>query len=135
MDNEPRPEASDPEAPTVRHDASGTDAGTPAAHVVASGEDPAFGSDAVTTDRYAPTPEPRADWAHDWTAPVAATPERWYEPAPSTEPVRATTGPRRQAGAGSLVVVSVLSAALASGGTMLALGAAGVLDRPVSPPR
>jgi 2-alkenal reductase len=65
---------------------------------------------------------------------VAPTPERWYEPAPSTEPVRATTAPRRGAGAGSLVAVSLLSAVLASGGTVLALGAAGTLDRPVTAP-
>jgi 2-alkenal reductase len=50
------------------------------------------------------------------------------------EPVRATTAPRRGAGAGSLVLVSLLSAVLASGGTVLALGAAGALDRPVTAP-
>ncbi len=133
MDNEPRPETPDPETPdpetpTERHDLPGTDPYAPAAHVIASG------SGASTGDRYAPTPEPRADWAHDWEVPVASTPERWYEPAPSTEPVRATTAPRRGSGAGSLIVVSVLSAALASGGTVLALGAAGVLDRPAAVP-
>jgi hypothetical protein len=100
----------------------------------AAAADPAKAPPAPTLDRFAPTPEPRADWARDWSAPVATTPERWYEPAPSIEPVRATTAPRRGAGAGSLVLVSLLSAVLASGGTVLALGAAGALDRPVTAP-
>jgi len=164
MDNEPRQDATDPESPTERHELSGAEPGQPSAYVVASGTTEAFASDAgiaeaaaadgsregitadagvtagtgVTAahalDRYAPMPEPRADWARDWNTPVAPTPERWYEPAPSTEPVQATTTPRGRAGAGSLVVVSLLSAVLASGGTVLALGAAGVLDRPVAAP-
>ncbi|MDO8483445.1 MAG: trypsin-like peptidase domain-containing protein, partial [Candidatus Limnocylindrales bacterium] len=61
-------------------------------------------------------------------------PERWYEPAPITQPVTPATTPRRGTGAGSLVAVSLLSAVLASGGTVLALGAAGALDRPASAP-
>ncbi|MEX1169726.1 MAG: trypsin-like peptidase domain-containing protein [Chloroflexota bacterium] len=135
MHDDPRQDPADPETPTERHDVFGVDPNPPAAHVVASGNaEPASGIVEPSTDRYAPTPEPRADWARDWDVPVAPTPERWYEPAPSTEPVRATTTPRRQVGAGSLVAVSLLSAVLASGGTVLALGAAGVLDRPVAAP-
>ena len=144
MDNEPRPDATDPEAPTERHELSGAEPSQPSAYVVASGTTGASTPDvgiaeaaatdgtregvtadagvtaAPALDRYAPTPEPRADWARDWNPPLAPTPERWYEPAPSTEPVRATTAPRSRAGAGSLVVVSLLSAVLASGGTVLA---------------
>ena len=138
MDDQHRQDATDPESPTERHTLSSAEPSQPSAYVVASGTPPASTSDAAASepavDRYAPTPEPRADWARDWSAPVAATPERWYEPAPSTEPVRATTAPRRGAGAGSLVAVSLLSAVLASGGTVLALGAAGALDRPVTAP-
>ena len=142
MHDQPRPDTTDPETPTERHDAFGTNPNPPTAHVVASGSvepasgyvEPAPGTVEPATDRYAPTPEPRADWARDWDVPVAPTPERWYEPAPSTEPVRATTTPRRPAGAGSLVAVSLLSAVLASGGTVLALGATGALDRPVAAP-
>jgi len=142
MHDQPRPDTTDPETPTERHDAFGTNPNPPTAHVVASGSvepasgyvEPAPGTVEPATDRYAPTPEPRADWARDWDVPVAPTPERWYEPAPSTEPVRATTTPRRPAGAGSLVAVSLLSAVLASGGTVLALGAIGALDRPVAAP-
>lgn len=126
MHDEPRQDAIDPASPTERHDSVPSEPSEASAHVVASGE--------PATDRFAPKPEPRADWAHDWTAPVAATPERWYEPAPTIEPVRATTAPRRGAGVGSIVAVGVLSAALASGGTVLALGAAGALDRPVAAP-
>jgi S1-C subfamily serine protease len=140
MYDEPRQDATDPETPTERHELSAADPSQPTAEVVASGTpeaaaaDPAEAPPAPTLDRFAPTPEPRADWARDWSTPVAPTPERWYEPAPSIEPVRATTAPRRGAGAGSLVLVSLLSAVLASGGTVVALGAAGVLDRPVTAP-
>jgi 2-alkenal reductase len=137
MDDQPRQDATDPESPTERHALSGVEPSQPSAYVVASGRPEASTSHAAAEpaiDRYAPTPEPRADWARDWNAPVATTPERWYEPAPSVEPVRATTAPRRGAGAGSLVAVSLLSAVLASGGTVLALGAAGALDRPVAAP-
>lgn len=125
MDDEPRRDEIDPASPTERHDSIPSDPNQAAVHVVASGE--------PAPDRFAPAPEPRADWAHGWTAPVAATPERWYEPAPTIEPVGATA-PRRGAGAGSILAVGVLSAALASGGTVLALGAAGALDRPVVAP-
>jgi S1-C subfamily serine protease len=134
-DDEPRPDTTDPETPTERHDAFGTDPNPPAAHVVASGDaESTPGTVEPASDRYAPAPEPRADWARDWDVPVAPTPERWYEPAPGTEPVRATTTSRRPVGAGSLVAVSLLSAVLASGGTVLTLGAAGALDRPVAAP-
>ena len=85
-------------------------------------------------DRYAPTPEPRADWVAGWSAQPAPTPERWYEPDPTRPPAPAVSTHRRGPGAGSLIVVSLLSAALASGGTLLALGVAGVLDRPVAGP-
>jgi S1-C subfamily serine protease len=110
MHDEPRPGDTDQEAPTERPDV------TPA------------------ESTYAPAPEPRAEWARDWNAPVAPTPERWYEPAPAPEPVTPSTTRRRASGAGSLVAVSLLSAVLASGGTVLALGATGALNRPVSAP-
>jgi 2-alkenal reductase len=129
MYDEPRRDAIDPESPTQPHDAvTPPTPDQPTANVIASG-DPE-----PSTDRFAPTPEPRADWARDWNAPVPPTPERWYEPAPTVEPVRAITTPRRGGGIGSMVLIGILSAALASGGTVLALGAAGVLDRPVVGP-
>ena len=92
-----------------------------------------------TSDRYTPAPEPRADWARSWDQVPPVTPERWYEPAPTpaaTTP--ATVGPRREgrAAAGRSSRRTLLSAVLASGGTVLALGAAGALDRPAAaPPR
>lgn len=85
-------------------------------------------------DRYAPTPERRAEWAAGWSAQPAPTPERWYEPDPTPPPAPAVSAHRRGPGAGSLLIVSLLSAALASGGTLLGLGVAGVLDRPVAGP-
>ncbi len=88
----------------------------------------------AAADRYAPTPEPRADWVAGWSAQPAPTPERWYEPDPASRPAPVVSTDRRGPGAGSLIVVSLLSAALASGGTLLGLGVAGVLDRPVAGP-
>ena len=128
MHDEPRSDPINPESPTERHDPIPSDPAPVSAEVVASGEpEPPI-------DRFAPAPEPRADWAGGWNPPVPPTPERWYEPAPTIEPVRATTSARRGSGVGSIVAVGLLSAALASGGTVLALGAAGVLDRPVVGP-
>jgi 2-alkenal reductase len=90
---------------------------------------------AASVDRYAPVPEPRAGWASDVSSPAPATPERWYEPAPTTEPVAPMPSPRRgRSGLGTLIGASLLSAVLASGGTVLALGASGALDRPVAAP-
>lgn len=145
MTDQPRQDATDPESPTERHELSAPSAERaeptgPGARVVASGTtEPTAGTEPSAetepaTDRYAPAPEPRAEWARSWDPPVAPTPERWYEPAPNSEPVRTTSAPRGRAGAGSLVAVSLLSAVLASGGTVLALGAAGTLDRPVAAP-
>jgi S1-C subfamily serine protease len=85
-------------------------------------------------DRYAPASEPRPEWTRqldDQGAPP--TPERWYEPAPSTEPVvPAATERRSRTGMGPVVGAAVLSAILASGGTFLALDASGALNRPVT---
>jgi S1-C subfamily serine protease len=145
MHDQPEPGETDPESPTERHvrpagepypaaiPADDPWAEPPGATIRAS-EPPVVGEVAASpeapTDRYAPSPEPRADWARSWEAPIAPTPERWYEPAPVIQPVEPAVTRRRGAGAGSLVAVSLLSAVLASGGTVLALGASGALDRP-----
>ena len=90
-------------------------------------------------DSYSPPPEPRTDWTrHEGGSDPAPTPERWYEPAsaPGTVAVAAaTTSPveaRRSArgGFGTVFAAALLSAVLASGGTVLALRATGSLDRP-----
>jgi S1-C subfamily serine protease len=89
-----------------------------------------------TLDRYAPSPEPRADWARSWNETPPVTPERWYEPAPTPAPAAAVPAPKRKGGGGggsSLLAAALLSAVLASGGTVLALSAAGALDRPGAP--
>jgi S1-C subfamily serine protease len=88
---------------------------------------------AVPVDRYTPASEPRPDWTRDLGGETVATPERWYEPAPTTEPVVPVTTTRRsRGGMGTVVGAALLSAVLASGGTVLALGASGALDRPVT---
>jgi S1-C subfamily serine protease len=119
MHDEPHSGEFNPDAPTERHEET-----PPAAE---TGTEP-------VADRFAPAPEPRPDWARDWNAPVAPTPERWYEPAPVTEPIVPVPPQRRGSGVGSLVAVALLSAVLASGGTVLTLSASGALNRPVSAP-
>ena len=137
MNDQPEPGDSDPTALTQRHDASGPQ---PEPSVGAGGgNDPESAATPgptieAATDRFAPPPEPRADWARGWNAPVDSTPERWYEPAQVTEPVAAKATPRSRTGARSIIAASLLSAVLASGGTVLALGAIGALDRPTSAP-
>jgi len=103
--------------------------------------EPAPGVPAVSG--YTPAPEPRGEWPHPDPAPTAA-PERWYEPAAplvATAPVdpgatSAASGSRGGArgGTGTVFAAAILSAVLASGGTVLALGAAGALDRPAPAP-
>ena len=99
----------------------------------------------VTPASYSPSPEARPVWSrHEGATAPAVTPERWYEPAPSaaatpaaTTPVSAATptaGRTGRSGTGSIVLAAALSAVLASGGTVLALSAAGALDQPTPSP-
>ena len=124
--------------------------------------DPLDETQRVEVPRYAPAPDPRPDahwaWAPPGTQPSA---DRWYEPAP-TEPgpvpayaPAAPWGPpasgggitppppiqaagpaeprRRGPGLGAVLAASILSAVLASGGTVVALDLNGAFDRPVAP--
>ncbi len=82
-------------------------------------------------ERYTPQPETRSDWSRHDDAVAAPTQERWYEPAPVPASVSATptaTGTTRN-GTGTIVAAALLSAVLASGGTLLALNATGALDQ------
>jgi serine protease Do len=86
---------------------------------------------------FSPSPEPRPDWsASGWIdpEPVRPTPEHWFETAPTAR-VQPTSPPPSRSGAGTGVVLSaaLLSAVLASGGTLVALNATGALDRPAAP--
>jgi S1-C subfamily serine protease len=88
-----------------------------------------YGAPEATT--YTPSPEPRADWARSWEETPPVTPERWYEPAPATFTTEPVAPPARtRSRTGSLLAASLLSAVLASAGTVLALNATGALDRP-----
>jgi 2-alkenal reductase len=80
---------------------------------------------------YTPVSEPRADWARSWDDTAPVTPERWYEPAPTAAPTQPARTDRPRAG--GIILAALLAALLASGGTVLALGAAGALDRPAAP--
>ncbi len=98
-----------------------------------------------SVERFSPTPDSRPAWSRHDLPPAAATPERWYEPAPIapatpgattpavTTPVQSVTPAPRSSGrgtGGTVVAAALLSAVLASGGTVLALGATGALDQP-----
>ena len=95
------------------------------------------GAQAATpaADQYSPTPDTRPTWSTTIDAPAATTPERWFEPAPIAPAPAAAVTPsaagsaRKQTGIGSILAVSLLSAVLAAGGTVLVLGATGSLDR------
>jgi len=131
MDEDPQLDAANEGSVTERYTVPPTEpSGTtdqPAGAMLASTEATA------PVDRYTPAPEPRRDWTRDLAGETATTPERWYEPAPTTEPVVPVANPRRSRGSmGSVVGAALLSAVLASGGTVLALGASGALDRPVT---
>jgi S1-C subfamily serine protease len=88
--------------------------------------------------RYSPPSEARPEWSR--TDQPAPSPERWYEPAsaatPSSAPVTTstTTTRTRGSGAGTVMAAALLSAVLASGGTILTLNATGALDRPAAAP-
>ncbi|MBA3235191.1 MAG: trypsin-like peptidase domain-containing protein [Chloroflexi bacterium] len=149
MHDDPRSAGSDPSDLTQRHtiDPNASDAPEPIDPVTpatsagpvdplygdASSSDPLAGPDRAG-DHYTPAPEPRTEWTRSWNEAAPVTPERWYEPAPApvpTMPAGAGRGSRR-GGAGSIVGAALLSAVLASGGTVLALSAAGALDRTVA---
>ncbi len=139
MHDDPRSAGSDPSDLTQRHTIDPSASADPAA-----GSDSAAGTDAASADaasaasadHYTPVPEPRTEWTRSWNEASPVTPERWYEPAPApvaTTPAAADRGSRR-GGVGSIVGAALLSAVLASGGTVLALGAAGALDRTAAAP-
>jgi S1-C subfamily serine protease len=81
--------------------------------------------------RYSPAPETRPDWIREYEAVPPPTPERWYEPA---APIAATAVPpaviQKRTGFGPVLGAALLSAVLASGGTVVALNATGAFDAP-----
>jgi serine protease Do len=96
--------------------------------------------DGNETVAYTPEPEHRPDWARAaWTDPVAATappidPAAGVVPVGAVEPGRAE--PRRVGvGAGTILGAALLSALLASGGTVVLLESTGALDHATSTAR
>jgi S1-C subfamily serine protease len=85
--------------------------------------------------RYSPAPESRPDWIREYDAAPPTTPERWYEPASSAAPVTtasvAPSAPRNRTVLGPVLGAALLSAVLASGGTVVALNASGAFDHPI----
>jgi serine protease Do len=120
------PRSDDPES-TQRHEVPTEPARPPV--IRTSGE----------AERYSPPPaEARPEWTRDDAAPAsAATPERWYEPAASipatpVEEGAVKAGSRTNRGMGTILGAALLSAVLASGGTVVALSASGALDKPAA---
>ena len=94
----------------------------------------------VEIRRYEPTPERPGGWTTGsaWNTDPSASrgPDRWYETAPAAAstpvtPVDPRGTSRRGVGFGPVVLASVLSAVLASGGTIALLAETGSLGRPV----
>jgi serine protease Do len=90
------------------------------------------------TIAYTPPPETHADWADSgWIDPAAGAPpdplpSMATSPAPTEPVVPATTTSRRggREGFGPILGAALLSAVLASGGTVLVLEGTGALNRP-----
>src|SRR5207253_1530674 len=75
---------------------------------------------------FSPQPEPAVSWAHATRTPEPGpTPGSWFEQAPA--PAKPVATARRQGigPTGVVLVASLISATLASGGTILALNATG----------
>ena len=145
MHDDPKPEAADPGDLTQRHPVSSTEPSAPATPVAppASTEGTSWTPDdspwarplspdagAEPVSSFTPTSEARSDWARSLDATPPVTPERWYEPAYESAPAASTAAAPRRGRNGSIIVTAVLAAILASAGTVAALGATGVLDRP-----
>jgi serine protease Do len=84
---------------------------------------------------YSPARLPTSEWAHSsGEAGSGGSPEAWFEPV-ATQPL-GSAGVRpatRNRGTGvTILAASLLSAVLASGGTLAALEATGALDRPAT---
>src|SRR6478752_6134886 len=114
----------DPGEPTQRNELTPE---TPAAPVTPT---PAVPAAPATAESFSPTPEARPDWIRTYdAAPATPTPERWYEPAAEPAPAVAVAPTTSRRTGGPVIAAALLSAILASGGTVLALGATGALDR------
>ena len=124
MQDEPRSEPQTPDG-TALETIGAVEASTPVAPPPALPVAPTT----PVQSSYTPASETRSEWARSWAQNEPVTPERWYEPAPTPAPVTSAEG-RRPRAAGSIIAASLLSAVLASGGTVFALGAVGALDRP-----
>ncbi len=86
---------------------------------------------------FTPPATNRPDWSRQDETVTPPTPERWYEPASTVAPLPVTDGAvgatrTGRGGMGTVLGAALLSAALASGGTVLALNASGAFDRPAA---
>ncbi len=130
MYEDPNHDGADPGDLTQRQETVPTEPATPLEPAAAI--EPIGPGDASPADRYTPAPETRSDWARSWDEAPPVTPERWYEPAATpaeTAPPPPTNPSRGRSGTGSLLAASLLSAVLASGGTVVALNATGAFDQ------
>jgi serine protease Do len=93
-----------------------------------------------TSNSYSPPPDNRPRWAmeQDWVPPLSQTPRHWIEPTwnhglQTPVPVPPAPRPRRARTLFALLVISLLSAGLASGGTYYLLLSSGNLNAPAAP--
>jgi S1-C subfamily serine protease len=105
-----------------------------------AGDAPSWGpvaeAPAHAMEHYSPPADERPEWSRRDASVPPITPERWYEPAAATPAVALSAAATRggRGGTGTVVAAALLSAVLASGGTVLALGATGALDRSATVP-
>jgi 2-alkenal reductase len=125
-DDPQRPDPADPGEETQRHQLPTPE--TTAAPITPSAWSAPAASTPPAGGSFSPTPEARPEWMRTYEAPAPTTPERWYEPAPTPAPVSPAVAQKRT-GAGPVLAAALLSAILASGGTVVALGVSGALDR------
>ena len=85
-------------------------------------------TDETQTVAFSPTPEPRPEWARSaWLDPAEQAPPAAYV-QPGVNPSHGGTAERRGAGMGQIAAAAVLSAVLASGGTVVFLQSTGALS-------
>jgi S1-C subfamily serine protease len=93
---------------------------------------PGAGPSETQTGAFSPARLPTSEWARGSVHGSGGSPEAWFEPV-AARPVPTDKPTRSRGTAASIVTASLLSAVLASGGTLVALNATGVLDRPAAP--
>ncbi len=129
MTDQPRPPYGEPADPRRADFQAPVVPGAPAAGP-SRADDPGSWDDTRT---YEPVTAPRTDWSSRAWSDASSSAPAWQPPIDRPQPVRVERPPRRGSVAGPVLLASILSATLASGGTLAALTASGALDRETAP--